>query len=678
MADQPRTPPGRGLNRRELLAAGVAAGATLTIGAAPARGQAAVNESRLDFGALAAGAGWPGWACPGVANLRRAGGQGLLEAGTDVFPSDPRPVAFAVDFRFAEGQIAATIARAGAGTGVVLRRVGPRAYYAAIYDSEQGSLLIVRRSPAGVTELARAIVGSAVAPLRLTFAASGVSPTRLEARLEGAVGPSIGASARDGTPELQRPGDPGVLATARTVFPSQGPDALPALGNLHLLPWGVQEGQAFMQTPAGQTVVDEIRERSTGAFDQIVVRTSERPRPSAPSAVAATTGAPVSGGAILRVASDLPATVRVEISSDPSFRRSRTLPPQQTGAFDGAFPKVDGLRPGRTVHWRARLRRNGVETVGPARSFRVLPAPGSGRHARIAVAACASQFGPIFDVLTESRPDAFVWQGDLNYPDTVGPLAQTVSGYAGIWRDFQANPRLEDLFARTSFAAQRDDHDYGVQDANSTDLVPWGLTPWEGLIERRQYYRFNAGPADFWVLDQRRFKSDPTLPDTTDKTLLGAGQRAWLLRTLAASRAPFKVICSPCTLAPLPANGRDGSWATGFTRERDMLLAHIAQRVSGTTLFITGDTHWTMVYDSNGLFEARPCPLCIPTPNDITLTDPQAAENARGKPGVDYADDDKGHFALVDVRGEGRRARLELTMVRQDGATPYRKTFVAG
>jgi len=152
-------------------------------------------------------------------------------------------------------------------------------------------------------------------------------------------------------------------------------------------------------------------------------------------------------------------------------------------------------------------------------------------------------------------------------------------------------------------------------------------------------------------------------------------KRRWLLRTLAASRAPFKVICSPCTLAPLPANGRDGSWATGFTAERDLLLAHIRRHVSGRAVFVTGDTHWTMVYDRDGLFEARPCPLGIPTPNDITLTDPQAAEDARGKPGVAYADDDKGHVAFVTVSGHRRVARLDLTLLREDGATPYRRRF---
>ena len=257
----------------------------------------------------------------------------------------------------------------------------------------------------------------------------------------------------------------------------------------------------------------------------------------------------------------------------------------------------------------------------------------------------------------------------------MGPLAQTVPAYAGIWREFLANPRMSPIFEQAHFAAQRDDHDYGIQDANATNLVPWGLAPWESLVERRPFYRFSAGLADFWVLDQRKFKTDPKAADGPEKTLLGPAQRDWLLRTLSASRAPFKVICSPCTLAPLPANARDGSWAAGFTAERDLLLAHVRERVTGRTLFVTGDTHWTMAYDRDGLFEARPCPLGIPTPNDITLTQPNAAEDARGAPGVLYANDDLGHFGLIEVGAESGVAHLDLALVREDGQTPYRTRF---
>ncbi len=133
------------------------------------------------------------------------------------------------------------------------------------------------------------------------------------------------------------------------------------------------------------------------------------------------------------------------------------------------------------------------------------------------------------------------------------------------------------------------------------------------------------------------------------------------------------MICSPCTLAPLSANERDGSWAAGFAAERDLILDEIAANVSGKTLFITGDTHWTLVYESDRLFEARPCPLGIPTPNDITITDPMAAEDARSKPGVTYADDNGAHFALIRVDGHEGSARLDLSLVREDGSTPYRR-----
>ncbi len=643
------------LSRRELLAAG---GATLALPVAAAAGERTWTRT-LDFATLPAGAGWPGWTCVGVAGLRRENGSGLLVAGSDVFPCDPRPVAFALDQRFRDGEIAATVTATGAGAGVVLRRVGPRRYYAAVYDDEQAALVLLRRDPGGVVELARALVPRAAGPARLSLSASGAE---LAATWNGTT-----LTARD--TKLRRPGDPGVLATARTLFPSEGPAALPALGNLHLLPYGVQEGQAVFDTVVGEAVLAQIRERSTAGFAAITVEAAGRPGVTRPSVVASGTGAPVRRGAQLRVATDVPARVEIELARDPSFRGSRRIAAGRTGAFAAAAPRLAGLRRGRRVYWRARLHRKGRVTVGPVRSFRVLPRGGA--PVRLAIGSCAAQFGPIFDRLAEAQPDVLIWQGDLNYPDTVGPLAQDLPGYAGIWRDFLANPRLRPILDRASFAAQRDDHDYGLQDANATNLLEWGLAPWDALMEPRLHYRFRAGLADVWVLDQRRHKSDPALPDSPAKSLLGTRQRRWLLRTLAASRAPFKVVCSPCTLAPLSANARDGSWAVGFTAERDLLLRHIAERVSGRTLFVTGDTHWTLVYDRGGLFEARPCPLGIPAPNDITLTQPQAAEDARGRPGVAYADDDRGHFALIDVSRRG----LELSLVRDDGAVPFQRLF---
>ena len=641
-----------------------------------ARAVTARVVSRVEFAGLPDGEGWgPGWHTVGVANLRRAGGTGILEAGSDVFPNDPRPVAFAIGNRLRDVEISAELARIGLAPGVVVRRTGARSYYAAIYDTARLELRIVRRDGAALDRLASVPVLAAGAPASLRLEARGAHPTELRAELLGAEGLRSTVSARDATERLQGPGEVGVLATADTLFPSDRNPVLPALGNLHLLPWGVQEGQAFMNTALGREVVAEIGRRSTAGFRTIEVRSPERPRRARPTVVAAATGAPVPGGAGLHVAADSDAAVELELSYSRRFRRSWRVPAGRTDAFHATTRTVNGLAPGKRVYWRARLRRGRASTTGPVRSFRVLPDAASAAESRIAVGSCASQFGPIFDELATRRPDVFVWQGDLNYPDTHGPLAQTVSGYAGIWRDFLANPLLAPLIERAAFAVQRDDHDYGVQDANSTNIgrFPWALSPWSSLMSRHLHYRFRAGAAEVWVLDQRRHKDDPALPDTPAKSLLGSAQRRWLLRTLAASDARFKVICSPTTVL-VGGNSRDGNWSAGYEAERDLILDHIRRTVSGTAIFLTGDTHLTAVYEQGPWFECRAAPLGIPVPNDITLVDPFAAASLRAEPGIEYADE-RSHFALLDVRGRGRGARLDLQLVREDGATPYARSF---
>src|SRR3954452_6871481 len=153
------------LSRRELLGAGAVDGAALALGGAGTAGAASAWSRTLGFTALGPGGGWPGGACAGVANVHRRDGRGLLEAGSDVFPCDPRPVAFALDRRFRDGEIRADVASGGAGTGLVLRRIGPAAYYAAIYDDEQAALLIARRAPDGLHELARAPLARPEGPM---------------------------------------------------------------------------------------------------------------------------------------------------------------------------------------------------------------------------------------------------------------------------------------------------------------------------------------------------------------------------------------------------------------------------------------------------------------------------------------------------------------------------------
>lgn len=83
-----------------------------------------------------------------------------------------------------------------------------------------------------------------------------------------------------------------------------------------------------------------------------------------------------------------------------------------------------------------------------------------------------------------------------------------------------------------------------------------------------------------------------------------------------------------------------------------------------------------MVYDQDGVFEIRACPIDIPNPRDTTLINPLVAEQLRSSPGVAYGSD-QSHFTLVEARRAGPVARLSLTVVREDGATPVRQVVRA-
>lgn len=674
------------LGRRDLLrgAAVVSGAAALGVRAGGAVAAQSTSHVRLiDFTGAVDGDGWsPDWASVGVANLRRAGGVGVLEAGSDIFPNDPMPVVFAVDHRARDGRVRAVLAVTGDVVGVVARRVSPRHHYAAVLDTRTWMLRILRRVDFELDQLASVPVSPLVAPnpslgqtAAIWLEVSGTSETLLSAGLEGADGSTHIVAATDSTPTLQAAGDFGVLARAETLFPSTAP-VLPALGNIRLAAYGVQEGQQVIGSPLGQVVIEEIRRRSTAAFLNIEINVIDTPRDSVPSVVASTTGTPTATGAQLWVAADLPCEVTIEVAATSTLDGADRIDVGETGAFESLTADVSGLPSGETVHWRPRLRRKGTEIVGEPRRFRVPPSPSDrGRAATMAVAACGSQFGPIFNRIAERRPDVLLWQGDLNYPDTHGPLAQTVAGYAGVWRHFLDNPRLTPVLRAACFVAQRDDHDFGVQDANAANLPPHGLAPWDALMNPDPYSTFPIGPLQVWVLDQRLHKSDPTAPDTLDKTLLGLDQRRWLLDSLEASTAPFKLICSPCTVASTPiVNERDGSWAAGFTSERELILDHVRQRVSGQTVFLTGDTHLTMAFDDGDLVEFRGCPVDIPRPNDITITDPLAAVELGSSPHVTYSADTN-HVTLITAVIDENVAVLEVELMDQDGDVGHRSRF---
>ena len=648
-------------------------------GALRRRGDAAfvVAEDRLR--ALPAGEGWPGWTCPGVANLRR----GKAKACSRPAPTSSRATRGRSPSRSTsasvDGEIAAPIvarpARAPGSSCAASARATttPRSTTTSRPRSSSCGASPDGRGRSSAAPPVRAAAG----PLRLTFGARGAHPTVLAATL-ATERPAATVTARDAAPRAPARRRPRrARHRAHAVPERRARRCCPRSATSTSCPTGCRRARPCCETRrSAQQVLATIRERSTAAFAEIA-RPRRRPargqrgRRSSPRRH----GAAVPRGALAARRHRRPRRAsRSSSPTDPRFRGSRRLAARPHRRLRrGLLASVRTCAPGRRVYWRARLRRDGRETVGPVRSFRVLPRAGSRRPRTIAVGACAAQFGPIFDQLAARAPDVFVWQGDLNYPDTLGPLAQTVPGYAGIWRDFLANPRLAP--APRAHALRRparrprlrrpgrERHEpraVGPRAVGGADgAAP--LLPLHGRAGRRSGCSTSAA-------------SRPTRPRRTRRTRrcsAPASAPGCCGRSPPRGR-PSRSSARPARSRRCRANARDGSWAAGFTAERDLLLdAHprARQRAARSSSPATPTGRWSTTATAC----SRRGPARSASRRRTTSRSPsrRPPRTRAAQPGVAYADDERGHFALIEVGVTRRRpARPRARAGRQRDRLP--------
>lgn len=666
----------QGRDRRQFLKSAVATSAFVVAGASllGCGGSGNAGQAGGAGRMTRPGAAWgEGWSLDGPGNLRKEEGLHLLQGGSDVYPHDPRVTAFAMDRRFLDGAIEARFAATGVGGGVALRRRGPYQCYMALFDAVSGRFQLIRKTARryasagstptqllqGLTDDSEQVLGLRLAPalgnpvtIRLEAQSDGAGATDLRALLRTPEGAEFVIEASDDHEALQQAGDAGIVASAVTATGVLADPSLPLVPSAGAL-LVTDQGAQIMDSPVGDALAESLVQLSTVGARAITIDSGEAGT-TVPSVIEATTGRPLDGGVRLGVISDVPAEIAVEIAPDAGFSASRRIPVGPTNAFNGLFFDLRDLPDAERIYWRPVLQRNGVETTGPARDFRNPPPAGdSSRALRMVVSSCATEFNQSFGHIAAEQPDIFVWEGDLNYPDADGPLAQTVSGYAGLWKDFLWTPQLRQVLDHAMFVAQRDDHDYGKNDIGAAGIPPRGIQPWEGLMNPETYFRFDVGTLGVWVLDQRRFADDNARPDGPDKTLIGVEQREWLLDTLAASPAPFKLICSPMPF--YFSTNNDTGWSGQFAHERGLILDAIRRNVTAPVLALTGDAHSGAVIDTPELLEIRASPLDIPIAGWKLPSQGEA---------VVYSDIGKFYTVLQTATAEDGAPALDVQLVR--------------
>jgi alkaline phosphatase D len=279
----------------------------------------------------------------------------------------------------------------------------------------------------------------------------------------------------------------------------------------------------------------------------------------------------------------------------------------------------------------------------------------------------------IYATLHQLRPDFLVHTGDVEYYDKPDPWATSAALARFKWNRLYALPFLRTFHNHTPAYFTNDDHDLLRNDCwpgQTYGRLTWdeGLAIWNEQMPASPlpYRTFRHGrDLQVWIIEGRRYRSANTDPDGPAKTILGAEQKAWLLRTIAASDATFKVLLSPTPIVgPDRGSKNDNHANSGFRHEGDELRRALAAHRN--LIVANGDRHWQYfsVDPATGLREFGCGPSSDVHAGGYT---PQPGDEAVQK----FFRLQGGFLTVATAPGPGDSARLEIRHHAVDGAVVH-------
>ena len=255
--------------------------------------------------------------------------------------------------------------------------------------------------------------------------------------------------------------------------------------------------------------------------------------------------------------------------------------------------------------------------ASPSHTLRTAPSPGTPGTFTIAFGGCAGytpQNERMWDTIAGHAPHAFLILGDnvyIDLPEQPGPFHD----YTYYQR--QSRPEFRRLVSATPLYAIWDDHDAAVDDiwlGPYVDRPAW-KQPMVDLFRRNWnnpaygseshpgvWFGFSLGDVDFFLLDGRAYRTNPF---DDDPTMLGPEQKAWLLESLGASEATFKVIASPVAWADGAKPGSRDTWS-GYPEEREEIFRFIEENDVTGVVLLSSDRHrseaWAIERESGYAF----------------------------------------------------------------------------
>ena len=300
---------------------------------------------------------------------------------------------------------------------------------------------------------------------------------------------------------------------------------------------------------------------------------------------------------------------------------------------------------------------------------------------RIALGSCLgiSSETSDFDILKQIaslRPEVMVWLGDNVYLNN--KEWETKEKMIQAYNRHRIIPQLQPLLASTNHYALWDDHDYGPNDAARNHPTKklsreifnmYWANPTAGINDEGIFTTFTWGDVQFFLTDDRYWRA-PNLRLIGKKPLLGAKQIEWLIDSLKASKANFKIIAlGNQVLNPVLYKENYSTYGT----ERNRLLRRLKKNNITGVLFVTGDRHHSELTKREmgtkyPLYDLTVSPLTSAVHNKGNEHNHLRVENSLVM---------EKSFATLDFSGPPDNRQMEIKVYNNKGLLLWQKPILA-
>ena len=259
---------------------------------------------------------------------------------------------------------------------------------------------------------------------------------------------------------------------------------------------------------------------------------------------------------------------------------------------------VDDLDP--ATEYRYRFESEGL--ADDVRAGTVSTFPEGPASLTIAFSGCArnDSNGVVYDTILAADPDLYVITGDLHYRN-IG--ANDERRFAAAFDEVHGSPAQSALYRAVPIAYVWDDHDYGLNDSDSTSASR--PAAWASYRDHVPHYElpagtggsiqqaFTIGRVRIVMLDTRSHRLE------SDGTLLGPEQLDWLEAELVGARDSHALIVLVTPTAWIGAAEAGADHWGAFAAERAHIGAFVAEHDIDNVVLVGGDAHMVAIDDGS-------------------------------------------------------------------------------